>query len=186
MNCSLPGSSVHGMGNLSLLQGIFPTQGSNRGLPHRRQILPSLSHLGSTLTWKTVLKYKTGLKWSCLWLDKKPRLNYSFGSPKNGVLNQSIRTCLISTSQVRLDRPLPSPKGKQLCNNESAFLLSMTPLFLLPSHLTAPWSSFLYARLDAAPLKLIFAQIYSWKFLTCLGFSCNNSKQNNLHTKKIL
>ena len=27
-----------GVGNLSLLQGIFPTQGSNSGLPHCRQI----------------------------------------------------------------------------------------------------------------------------------------------------
>ena len=31
-----------------LLQGIFPTQGSNLGLPHCRQILYHLSHQGST------------------------------------------------------------------------------------------------------------------------------------------
>ena len=30
-----------------LLQGIFPTQGSNQGLPHCRQILDQLSHKGS-------------------------------------------------------------------------------------------------------------------------------------------
>ena len=30
-----------------LLQGIFPTQGSNPGLPHCRQILYQLSHQGS-------------------------------------------------------------------------------------------------------------------------------------------
>ena len=35
------------MGSLSLLQGIFPTQGSNPGLPHCRQILYQLSHQGS-------------------------------------------------------------------------------------------------------------------------------------------
>ena len=35
-----------GMGNLSLLQGIFPTQGSNPGLPHWGQILYQLSHQG--------------------------------------------------------------------------------------------------------------------------------------------
>ena len=35
------------MGDLSLLQGIFPTQGSNPGLPHCRQILYQLSHQGS-------------------------------------------------------------------------------------------------------------------------------------------
>ena len=35
------------MGSLSLLQGIFPTQESNPGLPHCRQILYELSHKGS-------------------------------------------------------------------------------------------------------------------------------------------
>ena len=36
-----------GMGSLSLLQGIFPTQGSNPGLPDGRWILYQLSHKGS-------------------------------------------------------------------------------------------------------------------------------------------
>ena len=36
-----------GLGSLSLLQGIFPAQGSNPGLPHCRQILYQLSHKGS-------------------------------------------------------------------------------------------------------------------------------------------
>ena len=35
------------MGSLSLLQGIFPTQGSNPSLPHCRRILYQLSHKGS-------------------------------------------------------------------------------------------------------------------------------------------
>ena len=35
------------MGSLSLLQGIFPTQGSNPGLPHCRWIPYQLSHQGS-------------------------------------------------------------------------------------------------------------------------------------------
>ena len=36
-----------GMGSLSLLQGIFQTQGSNPGLSHSRQIIYQLSHKGS-------------------------------------------------------------------------------------------------------------------------------------------
>ena len=36
-----------GVGSLSLLQGIFPTQGSNPGLPHCRWILYQRSHKGS-------------------------------------------------------------------------------------------------------------------------------------------
>ena len=35
-----------GVGNLSLLQGIFPTQGSNSGLPQWQWILYQLSHKG--------------------------------------------------------------------------------------------------------------------------------------------
>ena len=55
MDSSLPGSSVHGeppgkntwVGCHALLQGIFPTQGSNPGLLHCRQILYHLSHQGN-------------------------------------------------------------------------------------------------------------------------------------------
>ena len=47
MDCSSPGSSVHGdspdkntgVGCHALLQGIFPTQGLNPGLPHCRLTL---------------------------------------------------------------------------------------------------------------------------------------------------
>ena len=38
-----------GVGSLSLLQGIFPTQGSKQGLPRCRQILYQLSHKGSPI-----------------------------------------------------------------------------------------------------------------------------------------
>ena len=41
-----PGKNT-GMGCHALLQGIFPTLGSNPGLPNRRQILYQLSHQGS-------------------------------------------------------------------------------------------------------------------------------------------
>ena len=39
-----------GVGSLSLLQGIFPTQGLNPGLPYCRWILYQLSHKGSPRT----------------------------------------------------------------------------------------------------------------------------------------
>ena len=52
MDCSPPGSSVHkdspgkntGVGCHALFQAVFPTQGSNTGLLHCRQILYRLSH----------------------------------------------------------------------------------------------------------------------------------------------
>ena len=43
-----PGQNTR-VGSLSLLQGIFPTEGSNPGLPHCRQILYQLSHKRSPL-----------------------------------------------------------------------------------------------------------------------------------------
>ena len=42
-----PGKNT-GVGCHAFLQGIFPTQGSNPGLPHCRQILYHLSHQGSS------------------------------------------------------------------------------------------------------------------------------------------
>ena len=42
-----------GVCSLSLLQRIFPTQGSNQGLPHCRQILYQLSYQGSPLYFGT-------------------------------------------------------------------------------------------------------------------------------------
>ena len=62
MDCSLPGSSVHGdslgknpwVGFHAFLQGIFPTQGSNPGLLYCKRILYCLSHQGNPriLEWE--------------------------------------------------------------------------------------------------------------------------------------
>ena len=45
-----PGQNI-GVGNLSLLQGIFLSQGLNPGLPHCRRILYQLNHKRSPLKW---------------------------------------------------------------------------------------------------------------------------------------
>ena len=47
-----PGQNT-GVGSLFLLQGIFPTPGSNLGLPYCRRILYQMSHKGSSkiLEW---------------------------------------------------------------------------------------------------------------------------------------
>ena len=67
-----PGSFVHrdspgkniGVGCHALLQRIFPTQGSNRSLPHCRQILYCLRHQGSPwiLEW-VVCPFSRGTFW---------------------------------------------------------------------------------------------------------------------------
>ena len=52
------------MGSLSLLQGIFPTQGLNPGLPHCRRILYQLSHQDTPriLEW-AAYPFSSGSSW---------------------------------------------------------------------------------------------------------------------------
>ena len=56
-----PGQNT-GVGSLSLLQGIFPTQGLNLGLLHCRRILYQLNHKGfsSIHVWMWELDHKEG------------------------------------------------------------------------------------------------------------------------------
>ena len=84
MDCSPPGCSVHGdspgkntgVGCHALLQGIFPTQGLNPGVPHCRQILYHLSHQGSPRMLQYIAyPFSGGSSWprnqtgvSCRWV----------------------------------------------------------------------------------------------------------------------
>ena len=69
MDYSLTGSSVHGdspgkntgVGFHVLLQGIFPSQGSNPHLPHCRWILYRLSHQGGWNCSQTGLTHPWGI-----------------------------------------------------------------------------------------------------------------------------
>ena len=68
MDCSLSGSSIHGIfqttgvGCHFLLQETFPTQESNQGLLHCRQILYQLSYEGSLLIFYPFNMIKVKLK----------------------------------------------------------------------------------------------------------------------------
>ena len=76
-----PGQST-GVCRCSLLQGIFPTQGSNPGIPHWRQILYQLSHQGSS---QPVFYYKTDV-------------NFLQGRNINNLRNLHIKEISISVS----------------------------------------------------------------------------------------
>ena len=72
------------MGSLFHLQGIFPTQGSNRGLLNRSQILYQLSHKGGP---------EKPLKIKCLLnIKKKERERESKGLAKVKQVNYRLRT----------------------------------------------------------------------------------------------
>ena len=91
-----PGQNT-GVGSLSLLQGIFPTQGSNPNLPHLRQILYQLTHKGSprVLAW-VAYPFSSG--------SSQPR-NRTKVSPiagrffTNWATTEAQRTCDISESE---------------------------------------------------------------------------------------
>ena len=59
-----------GVGSLSLLQGIFPTQESNRGLPHCRRILYQLSNQGSPRLLECIAyPFSGGSSWPRNWTE---------------------------------------------------------------------------------------------------------------------
>ena len=63
-----PGKNT-GVGSPSLLQGIFPTQGSNTGLPYCRRVLYHLSHQGNPrkLEW-VACPSSRGSSWPRHWI----------------------------------------------------------------------------------------------------------------------
>ena len=91
MDCNPPGSSVHGhspgrntgAGCHSLFQGIFPSQVSNPGLPHCRQILyqQSCRHLWDRAKW---FKVSVADLWGSLgstqtsWFNTTPGKEFSY------------------------------------------------------------------------------------------------------------
>ena len=114
MDCSLPGSSIHGvfqagMGCHFLLQGIFLTQGSSPSLLHCRQMLYRLSHQGSPKSLSHV------------WL---------FGSPFKDLdqFNSNV-------SSLHLCGLLPALDGASTCQEPNGYLISgplTAPLWELP------------------------------------------------------
>ena len=90
-----PGQNT-AVGSLSLLPGIFPTQGLNPGLPHCRQILFQLSHKRSprTLEW-VAYPFSSGSSW--------PRNQTEVSRVAGGFFtNWAIRETLDDQSSIKL------------------------------------------------------------------------------------
>ena len=105
-----PGQNT-GVGCLSLLQGIFPTQGSKPGLPHCRWILYQLSHQGSP---------NTSIQFSSAQSLSRVRL---FATPRTAARQASL-SIINSWSSLKLmsiDSVMPSNH-----------LILCCPLLLLP------------------------------------------------------
>ena len=124
-----PGKNT-GVDCLSLLQGIFPTQGSNLGLPHCGQFLYQLSHKGTTRptiaqiqarraeTWYTInlpqsrYSIEYVIKWNIVHRPKKANgintematVQFSCSVVSNSLQPQGLQ-------HTKLPWPLPTPSA---------------------------------------------------------------------------
>ena len=98
-----PGKNTR-VGSLSLLQGIFPTQWSNPGLPHCRQIFYQLSHKGSSriLGW-VAYPFSRGSSWSRNWMGSPAMQADSLPAELSG---SSVQFSSVSQSCLTLCNPM--------------------------------------------------------------------------------
>ena len=89
-----------GVGCLSFLQGIFPTQGLNPGLPHCRRMLYQLSHQGSSPTF-----FVSALYMLCTQLFSRVRL---FATPWTAA-RQAPLSMGLSRQEYWSGLPCPPP-----------------------------------------------------------------------------
>ena len=87
-----PGQNT-GVGNVSLLQGIFPIQGQNPGLLHCRQFLYQLSHQGSPWEKRVCLKSTCDPQWQVTRC-------HTWHSLAHAILVQTLFTCLLMTASA--------------------------------------------------------------------------------------
>ena len=145
MDCSPPGSSVHGdspgkntgVGSHILLQEIFPTQGSNPGLPHCRVILYHLSHQGSPHPPAVVVQSLSRVRlFTIPWTaDREARLLCPLLSSQSLLKLMSIESVMPS-SYLILCRPLlflpPIPPSLRVFSNRMLLFFPL-PLVKKPS-----------------------------------------------------
>ena len=130
-----PGQNT-GVGGLSLLQEIFPTQGSNQGLLHCRQILYQLSHKGSP----NQLYLDKNLK-----MNKKGKYLFTAFTSTPWDQGQTTKASLQRWEQEQIWRESfpPSSRDSFPCLSDSTRHLGSTPT--TPSFLLSAtsWSCFL-------------------------------------------
>ena len=107
-----------GAGSLSLLQGVFPTQGSNPGLPHRRQILYHLSHKGSPriLEW-VAYPLSSGSSWPRNWTGVSCTAGRFFTNWAIREAQVLVSCGLILNSPTYMWLKFPKKRGSQTENN---------------------------------------------------------------------
>ena len=155
-----PGQNT-GVGSLSFLQGIFPTQGTNPGLLHCRQILYQLSHEGSPriLEWvafpfsRTSSRPRSRTGVPCIaggrftnWAIREAKQRPAAGP------HASLADCILHQTVAKPFLPAPHPQS--LSFNASTRLTSTCGLTLLLSGQTSSAAPFLPLPWPPAPVSL--------------------------------
>ena len=131
------------MGCHSLFQGIFLSQGSNRGLPQRRQILCRWSHWPSYRVPRCLIRILLCL-WECFWMRL---ISESVDWVKQIALSNTVDLHPISWTQLSNKNVDPPERGQSCCLTNKlkcwsfpvaglelknqAFVLELILLFLL-------------------------------------------------------
>ena len=143
------------MGRHSLLQGIFPAQGLNPSLPHCRQILYLLSHLGSP---REIL-YPTNL----------PSPAVSTYWPSGVHLHLYLYQCFIATILIHILIIYYLDNYHCLLNDLSAS--NLTPFFSFQSILHTILRVFCHSNTSDLPVRRIITR-EAPLFKTPIGPSC--------------
>ena len=108
---SFPGQNT-GVGSLSLLQGIFPTQGLNPCLLHCRRILYQLSHKGSPriLEW-VAYPFFSGSSWPRKWIRVSCIAGRFLPTSYQGISEAQYEfLCDFHGSRIPRSIPMPGPQ----------------------------------------------------------------------------
>ena len=134
LSMNSPGKNT-GVGSHSLLQGIFPTQGSNPGLLHCRQVLYQLSHQRSPFHTVVV----QSLSWfDSLWSQRLQRARLPCPSPSPKVFPSSCslhwwcRAAVSSFETLFSFCPQSFPASRTIPKSLQ-FESGLKGLFILPS-----------------------------------------------------
>ena len=197
-----PGQNT-GVDSLSLLQGIFPTQGSNPGLLHCRWILYQLSHLrreapeppGKDLCWEIIngIRYQVPntcslIKWRNAWFNfvnswtwdtARHRLTHLGIQEEADLLGEGL-DWLISACRTPIDR------GLQWASHQVQFLCAENgspPSFpsVLFSTFSGMWASRGFPRQACSWLTLVLVRHLSRAALSKL-LAFRNSQRISLVT----
>ena len=141
-------SQNSGAGSLSLLWGIFPTQGTNPGIPHCSQILYQLSHKGSpTASRKDLLTGALNLQFSSIHSLSRVWL---FATPWTG----ARQTSLFITNSQGIPKIMPIESVMP-----SNYLILCSSLLHLPSNFPS-----IGVFSNESPLHIRWPKYWSFSF----------------------